>query len=57
MQNKPNFGKAQMNVNVFAKKDYKNLRRLGLQKNKAKQTQFKPKQTQFPKRQNECKHL
>jgi len=38
--NKPNFGKAQMNVNVFSTKDYENvsLRRRG--KNKPNQTQF-----------------
>ena len=38
VQNKPNFRKAQMNVNVFFTKDYENELCQNIQKNKAKQT-------------------
>jgi len=40
MQNKPNFRKAQINVNVFPTKDYENQLVSKLQKNKPNQSQF-----------------
>ena len=52
MQNKPNFRKSQMNVNIYYTKVYKNETALRRAK---KQTQFKPNQTQFKNSQNECK--
>ena len=42
LQNKPNFGKAQMNATICVTKDYTNMCSFGAQKNKAKQTQNKP---------------
>ena len=39
-QNKPNFRKAQMNVNFYSQKDYENKPAFGVQKNKPKQSQF-----------------
>ena len=39
-QNKPNFPKAQMNVNFYSQKDYENKPAFGVQKNKPKQSQF-----------------
>jgi len=47
MQNKPNFGKAQMNVNKVLTRDYENIANCKLRKNKPKQSQYKPKQSQF----------
>ena len=41
MQNKANFRKGQMNVSFFAAKDYENIGACGVQKNKAKQSQFR----------------
>jgi len=52
MQNKPNFQKSQMNVNIFSTKAYENLSNWTLGQ---KQTQFKPNQTQSQKSQNERK--
>ncbi len=46
-QNKPNFRKAQMNVNSFITKDYRKKDDFAVQKNK-------PKQSQFQKSPNEC---
>ncbi|MBA7658586.1 hypothetical protein ES703_66545 [subsurface metagenome] len=40
MQNKPNFRKAQMNVNFYSQKDYENETAFGLRENKPKQSQF-----------------
>ena len=40
MQNKPNFRKAQMNVNFYSQKDYENKPAFGVRKNKPKQSQF-----------------
>jgi len=51
MQNKPNFRKSQMNVNIYYINDYKNFMPLRAKK----QTQFKPNQTQFKKSPNERK--
>jgi len=42
MQNKPNFKSAQMNVKSYNTRDYQNFIPLARQKNKPKQTQFKP---------------
>ncbi len=67
MQNEPNFGKAQMNVNVFPTKDYENKFNGTLGENepktnpiKANQSQSKPikankmpKQTQYEPKQNQ----
>jgi len=50
MQNKPNFQKAKMNLNLYSTKDYENESRLQKPKNK-------PKQTQFAKCSNEHKLL
>ncbi len=44
MQNKPNFGKAQMNVSSVKTMNYEQITMNNTNK---KQTQFKPKQTQF----------
>ncbi len=44
MQNKANFRKAQMNVNSFITKDYRKKDDFAVQKNKAKQSQFKKSQ-------------
>ena len=44
MQNKPNFRKAQMNVNSLITKDYRKNDAFAVQKNKPNS---KPKQTQF----------
>ena len=41
MQNKPNFGRAQMNATICVTKDYTNMCSFGAQKNKAKQSQYK----------------
>jgi hypothetical protein len=40
MQNKPNFRKAQMNVNAVTTKDYENARLRRFRQNKPNQTQF-----------------
>ena len=40
MQNKANFFKAKINVNFYLQKDYENISRRGLRKNKPNQTQF-----------------
>jgi len=40
MQNKANFQKAQMNVNICLHEDYENFPDLRCRKNKAKQSQF-----------------
>ena len=40
MQNKPNFRKAQANLNFYSQKDYENKSCLRARKNKPKQTQF-----------------
>ena len=48
MQNKPNFQKSQMNLNIYAQKYYENKRNWTLGENK-------PNQSQFPKGQNELK--
>ncbi len=45
---KPNFFKAQMNVNLYVIEDYENETAFRLEQNK-------PKQSQFPKTQNEQK--
>jgi len=53
MQNKPNFGDVQMNVNMVLTVDYekKTLGKHGKNKPNTNpiQTQYKPKQTQFTK--------
>ena len=48
MQNKPNFQKSQMNVNLYNTTDYENKSNWTLGENK-------PNQSQFPKSQNERK--
>jgi len=48
MQNKPNFQKSQMNVNLYNTKNYENIANWTL-------GESKPNQTQFKKSQNECK--
>jgi hypothetical protein len=40
MQNKPNFRKGQMNINIFTTKDYENQPIWSLRENKANQSQF-----------------
>ena len=52
MQNKPNFQKAKMNVNIYYTKDYKIFIPLAGYKNKPNSN---PIQTQSPKSQNERK--
>jgi len=51
MQNEPNFGKAQMNVNKVLTKDYENIANWTLGENEPKtnpiQSQTKPKQSQY----------
>jgi len=42
MQNKPNFQKAKMNVNIYYTKDYKNFIPLAGQKNKPNSNPIKP---------------
>jgi len=48
MQNKPNFQKSQMNLNLYNTTDYENKSNWTLGENK-------PNQTQLPKSQNEYK--
>ncbi len=62
MQNKPNFRKSQMNLNLYNKRDYERKRNWKLSENKPNLSQFKPikanfkpNQTQFKKSQNEYK--
>ncbi|HUU16229.1 MAG TPA: hypothetical protein VMW72_03690 [Sedimentisphaerales bacterium] len=43
MQNKPNFQKSQMNLNIYTKMAYDNKSNWALGENKPNQTQFKPK--------------
>ena len=43
MQNKANFKKAKININIYIKKDYENLRLYLPAQNKAKQSQFSKK--------------
>ncbi len=50
MQNKPNFRKSQMNVNIYYTEIYENISDWTLGQNK-------PKQTQFPECQNEHNYL
>jgi hypothetical protein len=54
MQNKPNFQKSQMNVNISTKMSYENKCNWTLGENKPNsnpiQTQFKPNQSQFAER-------
>jgi hypothetical protein len=49
MQNKPNFRKAKMNVNLYITRDYEKFIPLVGQKTNPIQSQFKPNQTQLPK--------
>jgi hypothetical protein len=42
MQNKPNFQKAEMKLNLYSAKDYENKPRLRIPKNKPNQTQSCP---------------
>jgi len=52
MQNKPNFRKAQMNVNSFITKDYENDNAFRLPKNKPNSNPNKANQTQFQPKTN-----
>ncbi len=69
-RNKANFGKAQMNVNIYYIKEYQIFIPLAGQKNKPNSNPIKPcperiytelrrssRMGQFPKSQNECKLL
>ena len=47
MQNKPNFRKTEMSVNLFNTKNYEENGDSGHEKTNPIQTQFNPKQTQF----------
>ncbi len=62
MQNKPNFQKSQMNLNLYNTTAYERKRNWTLSENKPNLSQlkpikanFKPNQTQSPKSQNEYK--
>jgi len=52
MQNKPNFRKAKMNVNIYYTKDYKNKSNWTLGESKPNSKPIKPN---LQKAQNECK--
>jgi hypothetical protein len=60
MQNKPNFRKSQMNVNLLITTDYENISDWTLGQNKPNSNPIKPcpersRMGQLPKSQNECK--
>ncbi len=62
MQNKPNFAKAQMNINVYSTMDYENKHNWTLGQNKSNSNPIKPcpersRMGQFPKSPNERKCL
>ena len=58
MQNKPNFRKSQMNVNIFFTKGYENISDWTLGESKPNSNPIKPnlvRRRRIPKSQNECK--
>jgi len=53
MQNKPNFRKAQMNVNSILTKDYERNDTFAVPENKANSNPNKPNQSQYPPSRDE----